>query len=197
MNCLQRARARVYWLSCETATIETSQWTTRKVKIERRARTRFESSRAEPGRSVPGGFVFLGVHHGIEFALVRHANLHEPTVRESGFVHRARGIRQALVDFDDFARDGRVDVGRRFYGFHDTEGGRFLNLAANFRKFDVHNVTQFRLFSRRQRYRGTNNVSQPALDGAFSIRPLQATRERPSRVAQKKPPARVSRPPPL
>jgi hypothetical protein len=113
---------------------------------DERARTRGRV-RVKSSRRVPGGFVFLGVHHGIEFALVRHANLHEPTVSESGFVHRARGVRQALVDFDDFARNRRVDIGRRLDGFNDAERGRLFNLATNFRKFDVHNVTQFRLFS--------------------------------------------------
>lgn len=113
---------------------------------DERARTQGRV-RVKSSRRVPGGFVFLGVHHGIEFALVRHANLHEPTVSESGFVHRARGVRQALVDFDDFARNRRVDIGRRLDGFNDAERGRLFNLATNFRKFDVHNVTQFRLFS--------------------------------------------------
>jgi len=99
----------------------------------------------------PRSLVRGRIHHRVGLRRIAHLHLHEPAIREGGFVNHARGVVQVFVHFDDFTGDRGVHVGSRLDGLDDAEGRLRLNLGANFRKFDVHNVTQFSLSSNASR----------------------------------------------
>jgi hypothetical protein len=58
-------------------------------------------------------------------------------------VHQRGIVGDGLVDLDDFAADGRVDVAGGLDGFHHGAGFPGLHRAAHGGQFDKHDVGQF------------------------------------------------------
>ena len=53
--------------------------------------------------------------------------------------------RQCLIDLDHFAGDRRIDVGSGFHKLNDGGYFRFLQVAADLRQFDEHDIAELRL----------------------------------------------------
>jgi len=88
------------------------------------------------------GFVSGVVHEGVAFGFVADFQLEQPAVGVRAGVDDAGILRQPLVDFDDDARNRRVNLAG---GFDALEGAAFLlglQLGVDFRKLSVDDIAE-------------------------------------------------------
>ena len=78
--------------------------------------------------------------------LVRQPHLHHPTRAKRVGVDLAGVVDERLVDLDDLARDGRVDVRGGLDGLDDAVGLARGDLGADLGELDVDDVSELGLF---------------------------------------------------
>jgi len=97
-------------------------------------------------RSLHVLLVRLGVHQvGTGGALVSQLDLHHPAGPEGVGVDFGRVVDERVVDLNDFARDGGVDVRGRLDGLDDAVGLSGGDLGADFGELDVDDVAELGL----------------------------------------------------
>ena len=86
--------------------------------------------------------LFLRQHRG-NFRNVGELDLEEPTGRERFAVYESRIVGDTLVDLDDLAAHGRIDVARSLDRFDDGARLARFHLATHVGKLDEDNVRKF------------------------------------------------------
>src|SRR6266851_4782912 len=111
------------------------------------------SARSSGVSWVKSGTVFFGLFAGllsvlfggqqlVDFGGVGRTNFDDPASFVRIVVDALRLVDQVGVDFDDFARDRRVQVRGCFHRLDDSEGLARLDLVAHFGQLDIDNVAQ-------------------------------------------------------